>query len=226
MVQFYFKRIIEKIKFNFVPVYDIQDNSIYGYKIIKDFTAVGFDDKEIMYQLAFEEDIFETLILKILEKSYQLAIEKGYGNKKLFFTIRLNYILDWGLFLERVHTIAHALKLSEENLFFDIKGVKDWEKLYCEADNCNFNFKKIYKEDKNTPLNLNNINACNPELLELKDIDAFLVIREFLNENIKFIFKRNNNPDLTIEELKKLGFDYYYVNNSSKMKIEEDSENN
>ena len=174
MVQFYFKRIIEKIKFNFVPVYDIQDNSIYGYKIIKDFTAVGFDDKEIMYQLAFEEDIFETLILKILEKSYQLAIEKGYGNKKLFFTIRLNYILDWGLFLERVHTIAHALKLSEEDLFFDIKGVKDWEKLYCEADNCNFNFKKIYKEDKNTLLNLNNINACNPDLLELKDIDCLL----------------------------------------------------
>lgn len=226
MVQFYFKRIIEKIKFNFVPVYDIQDNSIYGYKIIKDFTAVGFDDKEIMYQLAFEEDIFETLILKILEKSYQLAIEKGYGNKKLFFTIRLNYILDWGLFLERVHTIAHALKLSEENLFFDIKGVKDWEKFYCEADHCNFNFKKIYKEDKNTPLNLNNINACNPELLEIKDIDTFLVIREFLSENIKFIFKRNNNPNLTIEELKKLGFNYYYVNNNSKLKIEEDSENN
>lgn len=225
MVQFYFKRIIEKIKFNFVPIYDIQDNSIYGYKIIKDFTAVGFDDKEIMYQLAFEEDIFETLILKILEKSYQLAIEKGYGNKKLFFTIRLNYILDWGLFLERVHTIAHALKLSEEDLFFDIKGVKNWEKLYCEVGNCNFNFKKIYKEDKNTPLNLNNINACNPELLELKDIDAFLVIREFLNKNIKFIFKRNNNPNLTIDELKKLGFDYYYVNNNSKVKIEEDSEN-
>ena len=51
MVQFYFKRIIEKIKFNFVPVYDIQDNSIYGYKIIKDFTAVGFDDKEICINL-------------------------------------------------------------------------------------------------------------------------------------------------------------------------------
>ena len=49
MVQFYFKRIVEKIKFNFIPVYDIEDNSIYGYKIIKDFTAIGFDDKEVMY---------------------------------------------------------------------------------------------------------------------------------------------------------------------------------
>lgn len=215
MVQFYFKRIIEKIKFNFVPVYDIQDNSVYGYKIIKDFSAVGFDDKEIMYQLAFEEDIFETLILKILEKSYQFAIEKGYGNKKLFFTIRLNYILDWGLFLERVHTITQSLKLSEENLFFDIKGVKKWEKLYSETNNSNFNFKKIYKEDKNTPLNLNNINACNPELLELKDIEAFLVIKEFLNKNIKFVFKRNNNPNLTIDELKNLGFSYYYTNDKA-----------
>ena len=168
MVQFYFKRIVEKIKFNFVPIYDIKDNSIYGYKIIKDFTAIGFDDKEVMYQLAFEEDIFETLILKILEKSYQLAIEKGYGNKKLFFTIRLNYILDWGLFLERVHTLTSSLKLAEENLFFDIKGVKNWDKLYYEVNNCNFNFKKIYKEDKDTPLNLNNISTCNPELFIYK----------------------------------------------------------
>lgn len=218
MVQFYFKRIIEKIKFNFVPVYDIKDNSIYGYKIIKDFTTIGFDDKDIMYQLAFEEDIFETLLLKILEKSYQLAIEKGYGNKKLFFTIRLNYILDWGLFLERVHTLTNSLKLSEENLFFDIKGVKNWDKLYCEVNNCNFNFKKIYKEDKNTPLNLNNINACNPELLELKDIDAFLVIKEFLNTDIQFIFKRDNNPNLSLNELKELGFSYYYTNGKSKIK--------
>ena len=218
MVQFYFKRIIEKIKFNFVPVYDIKDNSIYGYKIIKDFTTIGFDDKDIMYQLAFEEDIFETLLLKILEKSYQLAIEKGYGNKKLFFTIRLNYILDWGLFLERVHTLTNSLKLSEENLFFDIKGVKNWDKLYCEVNNCNFNFKKIYKEDKNTPLNLNNINACNPELLELKDIDAFLVIKEFLNTDIQFIFKRDNNPNLSLDELKELGFSYYYTNGKSKIK--------
>lgn len=218
MVQFYFKRIVEKIKFNFVPIYDIKNNSIYGYKIIKDFTAIGFDDKEVMYQLAFEEDIFETLILKILEKSYQLAIEKGYGNKKLFFTIRLNYILDWGLFLERVHTLTSSLKLAEENLFFDIKGVKNWDKLYYEVNNCNFNFKKIYKEDKDTPLNLNNISACNPELLELKDIDAFLVIKEFLDTDVKFVFKRDNNPNLSLDELKELGFNYYYTNGKSKIK--------
>ncbi len=110
----------------------------------------------------------------------------------------------------RRKVLVDGVDIRLKEILFDIaKGVKDWEKLYCEADNCNFNFKKIYKEDKNTPLNLNNINACNPDLLELKDIDAFLVIREFLNENIKFIFKRNNNPDLSIEELKKLGFDYY-----------------
>lgn len=222
MVQFYFKRIVEKIKFNFVPIYDIEDNSIYGYKIIKDFSTIGFDDKEIMYQLAFEEDIFETLILKILEKSYQLAIEKGYSDKKLFCTLRLNYILDWGLFLERVHSLANTMNLSDEDLFFDIKGVFDWNKFYNETKNCNFKFKKIYKEDKNTPLNLNNISGCAPELLELKDIDSFSVIREYLDENIKFIFKRENNNKLSLDDLKKLGINYYYSKNINNI---EDDEN-
>ena len=47
-----------------------------GYKIIKDFSPVGFNDKDFMYQMAFEEGVFEEFILELLEKAYKIAKEK------------------------------------------------------------------------------------------------------------------------------------------------------
>ncbi len=44
----------------------------------------------LMYQMAFEDDTFETLVLKLLEKSFEMAIENNCIDKKLlYFKIEL-----------------------------------------------------------------------------------------------------------------------------------------
>ncbi len=92
MVQFYFKRILEKNNFNFIPVFDLERRFYLWLQNYKGFSVIGFNDKDLMYQMAFEDDTFETLVLKLLEKSFQMAIENNYDDKKLFYTLRLNYV--------------------------------------------------------------------------------------------------------------------------------------
>ena len=213
MVQFYFKRILEKINFNFIPVFDLEDDSIYGYKIIKDFSVIGFNDKDLMYQMAFEDDTFETLVLKLLEKSFQMAIENNYIDKKLFYTLRLNYVLDNSIFFDRIHTLVSSLKLNENNIIFDIKGITDWEKFYKETKNCNFEYLKLNKEDRNVPINLNVIAQEKPELIEIRN---FTFIKEYIEDNIKIIFNTNTDSSLTKEELKRIGISHYYYFNKNK----------
>lgn len=216
MVQFYFKRILEKINFNFIPVFDLEDDSIYGYKIIKDFSVIGFNDKDLMYQMAFEDDTFETLVLKLLEKSFQMAIENNYTDKKLFYTLRLNYVLDNSIFFDRIHTLVSSLKLNKNNIIFDIKGITDWEKFYKETKNCNFEYLKLNKEDRNVPINLNVIAQEKPELIEIRDIQNFTFIKEYIDDNIKIIFNTNTDSSLTKEELKRIGISHYYYFNKNK----------
>ena len=216
MVQFYFKRILEKINFNFIPVFDLEDDSIYGYKIIKDFSVIGFNDKDLMYQMAFEDDTFETLVLKLLEKSFQMAIENNYIDKKLFYTLRLNYVLDNSIFFDRIHTLVSSLKLNENNIIFDIKGITDREKFYKETKNCNFEYLKLNKEDRNVPINLNVIAQEKPELIEIRDIQNFTFIKEYIDDNIKIIFNTNTDSSLTKEELKRIGISHYYYFNKNK----------
>lgn len=216
MVQFYFKRILEKINFNFIPVFDLEENSVYGYKIIKDFSVIGFNDKDFMYQMAFEDDTFETLVLKLLEKSFQMAIENNYTNKKLFYTLRLNYVLDNSIFFDRIHTLVSSLNLTENNIIFDIKGITNWEKFYEETKNCKFGHLKLYKVDKGIPINLNIIAQEKPDLIEIRDIQNFILIKEYIENDIKIIFNTNTDPSLTKEELKKIGVNYYYYFNKNK----------
>ena len=166
--------------------------------------------------MAFEDDTFETLVLKLLEKSFQMAIENNYTDKKLFYTLRLNYVLDNSIFFDRIHTLVSSLKLNENNIIFDIKGITDWEKFYKETKNCNFEYLKLNKEDRNVPINLNVIAQEKPELIEIRDIQNFTFIKEYIDDNIKIIFNTNTDSSLTKEELKRIGISHYYYFNKNK----------
>ena len=105
-----FKQLIEKAEFRFIPVYDLRDNSVYGYKIIKDFDAVGFPNKEEVYDFAFDEGILEFFLVKLQERVYQAAEELGYLNCKLFHTIRVNYIGDAYYFSSAMDRLSSKFK--------------------------------------------------------------------------------------------------------------------
>ena len=117
-----FKQLIEKAEFRFIPVYNLRDNSVYGYKIIKDFDAVGFPNKEEVYDFAFDEGILEFFLVKLQERVYQAAEELGYLNCKLFHTIRVNYIGDAYYFSSAMDRLSSKFHLKKENIIFDADG--------------------------------------------------------------------------------------------------------
>lgn len=211
MNQLYFKRIIEKIQYNFIPIYSVEDDSLLGYKIIKDFIPVGFNDKDFMYQMAFEEGVFEEFILELLEKAYKVAKEKNYDRHFLFYTLRMNYISNLHEFFSNIDHIVCDLKLDPTMLVFDIKHITNWYSFYQKIENI-YKYKTILKENRGEKFNITAIKDSKSTFLEFRIIDHFISLKNEIPENLKLIFNLNYNKRITKKELKRLKIDYYYKN--------------
>lgn len=209
MNQLYFKRIVNKIEYNFIPVYSVKDDSLLGYKIIKDFTPVGFDDKDFMYQMAYEEGVFEEFILELLEKAYKIAKEKKYDKYLLFYTLRMNYISNLKEFFSNINFIVERLEMDPSKLIFDIKHITNWYNFYRKIESV-YHYKTILKENKGEKFNLVAIKDSKSMLLEFRVISHLIALRREIPENIKLIFNLGYDDKITIENLKKYNIDYYY----------------
>ena len=210
-----FKQLIEKVKFRFVPVYDLKNNSIYGYKIIKDFDEVGFPNKEEVYDFAFDEGILEFFLVKLQEKVYQTAKEFGYIDCKLFHTIRVNYIGDAHYFSSALERLISKFNLKTENIIFELKGACDWKNLdqFLEAiedeegeDECTI----MFKETSEFPLNTNMIRYLDPQFIEAMSLESVKKIKQDKEVESKIIFKIPQGKNYSNEELLKVGVDLAY----------------
>ena len=209
MNQFYFKRIIEKIQYNFIPVYNVKDNSLLGYKIIKDFNPVGFNDKDLMYQMAYEKGIFEEFILELLHKAYKMAIEKNLTDCFLFYTLRMNFVSSEREFFTKINNMVKKLNLKSENLIFDIKYINNWSSFYEKIEDI-YHYKIILKENRGEKINITAIRDSKTALLEFRTIEHLKNLREDIPQEIKLIFDLAYDDSITVDELKNLGVDYYY----------------
>ncbi|WP_270749481.1 hypothetical protein [Fusobacterium hominis] len=210
MNQLYFKRIIEKINYNFIPVYYTKDNSIMGYKIIKDFSPVGFNDKDFMYQMAFEEGVFEEFILELLEKAYKIAKEKNLDKFYLFYTLRMNYITDIKEFFNKIKHIIDDLNLKHDNVIFDIKHIKNWYSFYQKIEN-SYHYKTILKENRNERFNIVAIEDAKPDILEFRVIKHYLELKDSLPNTTKLAFNLAHNHGTTVKDLRNMNIDFYYT---------------
>lgn len=211
-----FKQLVEKVKFRFVPVYDLRDNSVYGYKIIKDFDEAGFPNKEEVYDFAFDEGILEFFLVKLQEKVYQTAQELGYLDCKLFHTIRVNYIGDTSYFSSAMDRLSSKFNLNKENIIFELKGACDWKNLdqFLEAiedeegeEECPI----MFKETSEFPLNTNMIRYLDPKFIEAVSLDSVKKLKEDKEVESKIIFKIPQGEDYSNEELLKAGVDLAYT---------------
>lgn len=209
MNQFYFKRVIEKIQYNFIPVYNVKDNSLLGYKIIKDFNPVGFNDKDLMYQMAYEKGIFEEFILELLHKAYKMAIEKNLTDCFLFYTLRMNFVSSEREFFTKINNMVKKLNLKSENLIFDIKYINNWSSFYEKIEDI-YHYKIILKENRGEKINITAIRDSKTTLLEFRTIEHLKNLREDIPQEIKLIFDLAYDNSITIDDLKNLGVDYYY----------------
>lgn len=209
MNQFYFKRVIEKIQYNFIPVYNVKDNSLLGYKIIKDFNPVGFNDKDLMYQMAYEKGIFEEFILELLHKAYKMAIEKNLSDCFLFYTLRMNFVSSEREFFTKINNMVKKLNLKSENLIFDIKYINNWSSFYEKIEDI-YHYKIILKENRGEKININAIRDSKTALLEFRTIEHLKNLREDIPQEINLIFDLAYDDSITVDDLKNLGVDYYY----------------
>lgn len=209
MNQFYFKRVIEKIQYNFIPVYNVKDNSLLGYKIIKDFNPVGFNDKDLMYQMAYEKGIFEEFILELLHKAYKMAIEKNLSDCFLFYTLRMNFVNSEREFFTKINNMVKKLNLKSENLIFDIKYINNWSSFYEKIEDI-YHYKIILKENRGEKINITAIRDSKTALLEFRTIEHLKNLREDIPQEIKLIFDLAYDDSITVDDLKNLCVDYYY----------------
>lgn len=205
----YFDRIINNLEFNFIPIFSFKDNSILGYKIIKDFSKLGFNDKEYMYQLAYEEGIFENFTLQLLRKAYKDSIAKGFSEIFLFYTLRLNFVRDIKGFLCSITKIIEELKLDKKNIIFDVKGIEDWSNFYKEYSKV-FEYQLILKEDRNTKLSVNSIITSQAIFIEPRTIETLTFIKASSSITTPFIFNLKNEKEPLLSQIKALDIDYYY----------------
>ncbi len=208
-----FKTLLEKAKFKFIPVYDLKENTIYGYKIIKDFDAGGYSNKEEVYDLAFDEGILEFFLVKLQEKVYQAAEELGYKNCKLFHTLRVNYIDDAQYFSSATEKLISTFSLKKENIIFELKGACDWKNLdkFLEAVDENDDCLIMFKESAEFPLNTNMIRYLDPAFIEAMSLESVKKLKADKEVESKIIYKISPDEKHSKKELLKMGVDLAYT---------------
>lgn len=206
-----FQTFIDKVKFKFIPVYNLKDNSIYGYKIIKQFDDAGYKDKEEVYEMAVDENIFKFFFLKLQEKMYETAIKLGYADSKFFHTFRVNYTQDALYYYSTIENLTSKFNLKKENIIFELKGADSWQILdkfleVVDEDECTI----LIKETPECPLNLNVLHYVEANFVEISSLSTIKRLKEDRAIKSKIIFKVPENKNYTNEELVELGVDYAY----------------
>lgn len=187
-----FRRVVKKTKFKFIPVISLEDNSVYGYKIIKDFSELGYKDNDYIYNCAFEEGLFEFFILKLQERSYKIAKEKGLLNRKLFYTLRVSHITDPNFFFSSINNLTSNFGILPENIVYEIKEAKEWSKIDSFLNYLDEDTIFLFKETKKNPLNLSIVEYLSPNFLEVSSLESIDKIKANKNIDSKIIFKVNN----------------------------------
>lgn len=206
-----FQVFIDKVKFKFIPVYRLKDNSIYGYKIIKIFDEAGYKNRNEVYEMALDQNIFKFFFLKIQEKAYETAFKLGYSNAKFFHTLRINYIKDDYYFSSIIESLTSRFKLKKENIIFELKGADNWKDLDRFLDVVDEEeYPILFKETAESPLNFNMLCYLEPSFIEVISFDTIKKLKQTKGIKSKIIFKIPKDKDYTNKELLELGIDLAY----------------
>lgn len=206
----YFERVLERMDFKFIPIFSTDNGEIFGYRVVKDFSTLGFDDKEYMYQMASEKKVFDEFALKMIEKAGKEILEKGIKDKYFLYTLRFNFIDNPLNFFKSLNIIIKELRLNPKSFIFDVKGINNWKEFHKEYDSV-FNFNIVLKESKDSQLNIATLEKSQANFIEPKSIDTLAFMKKNINLSTPLIYNLSCEKDLKIEFLKKLGVDYYYT---------------
>ena len=208
MTKLNFKEILNKVTFDFIPVVNLKTKEIYGYKIAKDFSKTGYSNSEEVYSLAAENGLFEFFILKLQEKSYKLALDKGFSEKKLFYTLRVDYIKDPDFFFESVKNLISNFNIPSTNLIYEIKGIYGWDSISDFLNYFDDDSPLLFKELKIDSSSLSLIENLDPKFVEVCSLKSLKALKNNKNIKSKTIFKITN--EISEKDLITLGVDFIY----------------
>ncbi|GLI55011.1 hypothetical protein PM10SUCC1_05260 [Propionigenium maris DSM 9537] len=203
------KKAIEDVKINFVPVRDLETNEIYGYKVIKEFPEDMALEKEEIYDWVYDENFFEFFISKIKDKALKIARERGYLDKKFFYTLRVNYIKDSDFLFSNIESMLNKYQLSKENICFEIKGFKDWSDVEEILDYVEEGYEILIKEG-NQSLDRNLLSLIEPHMVEVSSLENRELIETTKSYGGKIIYKIKENEKIDEKNLREVGVDLIY----------------
>lgn len=208
MAKLSFKEILNKVTFDFIPVINLKTKEIYGYKIAKNFSDTGFSNSEKVYSLASENGLFEFFTLKLQEKSYKIALEKGFSKKKLFYTLRVDYIKDPDFFFESVKNLISNFDIPLENLIYEIKGIHGWDSIGDFLNYFDDDSPLLFKESTLDTSSLSVIKNLEPAFIEVSSLESLKILKKNSTVKSKIIFKITK--EISEEDLLNLGVDFIY----------------
>jgi len=203
------KKAIEGVEITFVPVKSLIDNEIYGYKVIKKFPDDMGMGKEEIYDWVLEENFFEFFISKIKDKALKIASERGYLDKKFFYTLRVNYIKDNDFLFSNIESMLSKYDLSKENICFEIKGFKAWTDVEEVLDYVDEGYEILIKEG-NQKLDSSLLSLIEPHMVEVSSTKNKEIIETTKSYGGKIIYKIKENEKIDEKKLRELGIDLIY----------------
>jgi len=204
------KKAIEDVEIKFIPVKNLKKDTIYGYKVIKEFPESFGSDKEEIYDWIFEENIFEFFISKIKDKALKIASEKEYLNKKFFYTLRVNYIKNNDFLFNSIESMLTKYDLNKENICFEIKGFEKWSDVEELLDYVDVGYELLIKEGSQK-LDKNLLSLIEPQMIEVSSIENKDMIDLVKSYGGKVIYKIKENQEIDEDNLRKQGIDYIYI---------------
>ncbi len=203
------KKAIEDVEINFVPVKNLISNEIYGYKVIKEFPGDMALEKEEIYDWVYDENFFEFFISKIKDKALRIAREKGYLDKKFFYTLRVNYIKDSDFLFSNIESMLNKYQLSKENICFEIKGFKEWSDVEEILDYVEEGYEILIKEGSQK-LDMGLLSLIEPHMVEISSLENRETIETTRSFGGKIIYKIKENEKIDEKNLRELGIDLIY----------------
>lgn len=204
-----YRKALEEVEIEFIPVRDLMTDEIYGYKVIKNFSKDLDAEKEEIYSWTVEENFFEFFISKIKDKALRKASEKGYLDKKFFYTLRANYIKDSDFLFNSFETMLRRYNLNKENICFEIKGFKTWNDIEEILDYVEEGYEFLLKEG-NIKVDKSMLSLLEPHMYEVRTYIENDMIKFMKENNSKIIYRGTKGEDIDRELLLSKGIDYIY----------------
>ncbi len=209
MSRYDIKKLLQDLEIKFVPVKSLEDNEIYGYKVIKEFHNIK-GSKEEIYRWAYEENFFEFFMTKIKDKALKLASQKGYLNKKIFYTLRVNYINDNDFLFSSIESMLEKYSLCKENLCFEIKGFKEWIDIEDILDYAEEGYEFMIKEGSQK-VEKKLLTFVEPHMYEVLSYNNKEIIDIVQGYGGKIIYKIKEEEEILEDKLIASGINYFYV---------------